>query len=268
MGAVGSAGCALYRDIGKGACKTMKRLFAVAMLSLLMVFAASCGGRTAGPADTAPDGPPAAEDEGGGEKEPSSPGAAPAGENDSEAEREELPGSPPASEGAGQAAGSLFAQLPGEFDFSSGAGGWFTHMDLETDGTFSGTFMDSDMGDTGEQYPDGTVYICSFSGKFSEPEPVGDNVYALSLESLTTEGTPQEAYCKEGIRYVPAGPYGLEGGTEFLLYTPGIDISELPEGFVFWLWGFFDPCAAETLPCYGIYNPEGDAGFVGGYQSQ
>ena len=77
MGAVGSAGCALYRDIGKGACKTMKRLFAVAMLSLLMVFAASCGGRTAGPADTTPDGPPAAEDEGGREKEPSSPGDQP-----------------------------------------------------------------------------------------------------------------------------------------------------------------------------------------------
>lgn len=247
----------------------MKRLFAVATLSLFIVFAASCGNRTARTAHTVPAVPSTVEEESGRREEPSSPNeVAPAGQNDTQATREDSLESSSAPERAEQVEESLFAQLPGEFVFSSGAGGWATRMDLEVDGTFRGTFINSDMGDTGEEYPDGTTYICNFSGKFSEPEHVGDNVYTLSLEFLTTERTPQDIYFEEGIRYVPAGPYGLEEGTEFLLYTPGINISELPEGFVFWLWGVFDPRAVETLPCYGIYNPEGGAGFVGGYQSQ
>ena len=41
--------------------------------------------------------------------------------------------------------------------FSSGAGGWGEEFVIERDGYFKGSFHDSDMGDTGEGYPNGTV---------------------------------------------------------------------------------------------------------------
>ena len=66
------------------------------------------------------------------------------------------------------------------FGFSSGAGAWGTFLDLNDDGTFSGEFHDSNMGETGEGYPYGTVYVCDFSGKFSEPEKINEYTYSIS----------------------------------------------------------------------------------------
>lgn len=49
------------------------------------------------------------------------------------------------------------------FHFSSGAGGWLTEIVISEDGSFTGHFHDSDMGDA---YPEGTRYECSFTGVF------------------------------------------------------------------------------------------------------
>ena len=57
-----------------------------------------------------------------------------------------------------------------EFFFSSGAGGWCTVLYIDEDGSFEGNFRDSDMGSTGEGYPNGTLYYCDFKGRFTEPQ--------------------------------------------------------------------------------------------------
>lgn len=57
--------------------------------------------------------------------------------------------------------------MPQDFVFSSGAGGWQTSLTLNRDGSFTGTYSDSEMGDQRDDYPHGTVYICEFSGQFS-----------------------------------------------------------------------------------------------------
>ena len=57
---------------------------------------------------------------------------------------------------------SFFSELPDEFYFSSGAGAWRTELFLQDDGSFNGQYSDSDMGSMGEEYPNGTVYICEF----------------------------------------------------------------------------------------------------------
>ena len=67
----------------------------------------------------------------------------------------------------------LYSVLPSRFTFSSGTGGWMTVMELNDDGSFTGSFQDSDMGVRGEGYPKGTVYKSDFSGKFSRPEQLG-----------------------------------------------------------------------------------------------
>jgi len=54
------------------------------------------------------------------------------------------------------------------FDFSRGVGAWCTQIEILSDGTFSGYHSDQDVGDTDVDYPKGTRYFCSFSGKFLE----------------------------------------------------------------------------------------------------
>ena len=49
--------------------------------------------------------------------------------------------------------------FPMELIFSSGAGAWRTTLTLNRDGSFSGSFRDSDMGDRTDDYTNGTVYL-------------------------------------------------------------------------------------------------------------
>lgn len=160
---------------------------------------------------------------------------------------------------------SVFQAMPRGFDFSSGAGGWGTHMDIEDDGTFTGQFHDSDMGMTGDGYPNGTVYICNFSGKFTEPQQVDEYSYSMKLESLELEHDPGYEYYEDGTRYICSEPYGLDNADEFIIYAPGAPVAELPEAFVGWMSWIVDPNTTQTLPRYGIYNVNGQQGFVGEY---
>ena len=63
---------------------------------------------------------------------------------------------------------SLPGTYPMDMVFSSGAGGWSTTLTLSEDGSFTGAFSDSEMGERDENdYPNGTVYFCNFSGQFA-----------------------------------------------------------------------------------------------------
>lgn len=48
----------------------------------------------------------------------------------------------------------LFSELKNTvFTFSSGAGAWGTELHIRADGSFSGQYQDSNMGETGEGHP-------------------------------------------------------------------------------------------------------------------
>ncbi len=158
---------------------------------------------------------------------------------------------------------SVFELMPRGFDFASGAGAWGTHIDVEKDGSFVGQYHDADMGDVGEDYPNGTVFICNFSGKFSAPKKIDKYTYSMKLERLETDGNRGESYIEDGTMYINSEPYGFDDADEFIIYAPGIPISELPEGFVLWLGGFMNVETTKVLPYYGIYNVGGEEGFVG-----
>lgn len=157
---------------------------------------------------------------------------------------------------------SIFESMTQQFIFSSGAGAWSTVITIEKDGSFTGQYHDSDMGDTGDGYSGGTVYICNFSGKFSEPEQLDTYTYSMQLESLNVEGTAGEIYYENNIKYVYSNPYGFNDADEFVIYSPGIRIDDLPQGFVSWLRTFVNVQTTEVLPVYGIYNINADAGFI------
>ena len=157
---------------------------------------------------------------------------------------------------------SMWKEVPENFVFSSGVGAWATELQVEDDGSFTGYYHDSDMGGTGEGYPNGTVYICNFSGKFSEPLRVDKYMYGVNLEELKTEGNEGDFYIEDGVRYVYSEPYGISGGTQFTLYTPGQPYSEVSEDFAWWVRSINGAQDADCLTCYAICNNATQDGFV------
>ena len=161
--------------------------------------------------------------------------------------------------------GFTYAGLSGmEFYFSSGAGGWATTMTIDSDGTFSGNYHDSDMGDTGDQYPNGTLYYCDFKGSFGELTRIDDYTYRTELKNIDFANDPDTEEYKDGVRYIYSTAYGLDDAADLYFYLPGKPANELPEAFISWV-----PMASETaengnITLYGLYNEQAETGF-GGY---
>lgn len=148
-----------------------------------------------------------------------------------------------------------------EFYFASGAGGWRTFLNIKKDGSFSGVFSDSDIGSTGEGYPNGTYYYCKFNGKFTEAVKVNDYTYSMKIEEISCVNEPETSEIIDGILYYYATPYGMEGAEEVLIYLPGAPIAELPEEYLNWVRNdMVDPDAVE-LSFYGLYNVTEQNGF-------
>ena len=155
--------------------------------------------------------------------------------------------------------------FPLEFVFSSGAGAWRTAIVLNQDGSFNGAHLDSDMGDCGDDYPKGTQYICDFSGLFDNIRQIDDHTYSMTLSKIVAEKENGEEWIEDGILNKYSEPYGMEDGTEYLLYTPDTKIAEVPKEFLNWYpgWNFVDEDGnqPDTLSCYGIYNIKMGYGF-------
>ena len=164
--------------------------------------------------------------------------------------------------GAENAADDLLSQLNGQlFEFCSGVGAWSTELTIGENGTFTGSFHDSEMGETGESYPYGTLYGCSFHGQFSDPEPVDEYAWTVKLSVEQDEGQVPEAI-EDGIRYVTAAPYGLEKAQTVTIFLPGTPVDRLPEGFMIWSHlQEIDP-EAKSIPYYAIWNEADEAGFI------
>ena len=183
---------------------------------------------------------------------------APAPEPEVPAEQPEAPAKEP--EVPAQEVEALPDALPLDLTFASGAGAWCTGLTLERDGSFAGAYHDSEMGDQGEGYPNGSCYISTFSGKFGDIRQVGDHTWAMSLEELTVQEAPGEEWIEDGIRYIASEAYGLEKGTDFLLYSPETPTEGLDEEFLTW-WPSRNLEDINTLNCWGLWNQEMGYGF-------
>ena len=155
---------------------------------------------------------------------------------------------------------SVFEELAecGTFTFSSGAGAWSTELNILEDGSFSGMYHDSEAGATGDGYPNGTIYICSFSGKFTTPEQIDEYTWKTTIESISCEEENGKEELADDMKYIYSEPYGLTDAEDIYIYKKGIPVSTLPEGYCSWIYNIDD---YQTLPFYGIYNEKGEAGF-------
>ena len=149
-----------------------------------------------------------------------------------------------------------------EFSFCSGAGAWGTVLTIDENGAFAGTYHDSDMGDTGDDYPAGTVYLCDFSGQFTEPLKVNSYTYSVEIESIEYEKEMDTSEIIDGVRYIYSEPYELDGADRILFYLQGAPLAELPEEYLSWV-GYYDLAAAKEteLPFTGLYNEAAQEGF-------
>lgn len=147
------------------------------------------------------------------------------------------------------------------FYFSSGAGAWFTELHIRDDGSFEGHYQDADMGDAGDDYPNGTLYYCDFYGTFDQLEKVDDLTYKMRLSYISFEQEPEKEEIIDGVRYIYSAAYGLDG-EDFYLYLPGSRIVDLPQPFLQWV-GYYNLEAVqeEELDFYGLYNVQGEEGF-------
>lgn len=128
-----------------------------------------------------------------------------------------------------------FSEIPSEFIFTSGAGAWSTNIVIASDGSFEGSFHDSNMGETGEGYPNGTVYYCDVMGRFTTPVQVSQYVYRMELQDWDTADAGVYSYIENGIQYIASTPHGFDGSTEYYLYLPGIPASMMPEACYTWV---------------------------------
>lgn len=149
----------------------------------------------------------------------------------------------------------LFSQMPSTFYFMSGTGGWATTLQLNADGSFTGSFIDDDMGDTdSERYPNGTSYMCYFSGVFATPQKVDDYTYSTQLRSLDYMDPGMESL-ENGIRNVTTTPYGLEAAYEITICLPGYPVENLSDEVMDWLrMTEFYENTPERLPFYMLIN--------------
>lgn len=197
----------------------------------------------------------------GGEGAPTEPPAEEQSQQEVPARPEQVPEDVPQPEQETEA-GFTFSDVAGlEFYFSSGAGAWRTVLHIHEDGTFDGIHSDSDMGDMGEGYPNGTLYYSEFSGAFTQPESVNAYTCRMELQELTYAHDSDEEI-KDGVRYVYTDAYGISGAEEVLIYLPGAKLADLPESYREWV-GYYDLTQTEEteLPFYGLYNVTEGNGF-------
>ncbi len=154
--------------------------------------------------------------------------------------------------------------FPIEFLFASGASSSGTELVLNQDGSFAGQHFDHENA-TGDGYSKGTCYLCDFSGRFEDIRQITPYIYSMTLAELDTEKEEGEEWIEDDVLYIAARPYGLEDGEEFLLYTPGVPLEEIPEEFLSWWMGRGsyqeDGGSRQTLPCYGLFNIAAGKGF-------
>ena len=185
-------------------------------------------------------------------------------EEESSAEEEVLKEEPLSADAA-----YLFEAVNGwEFEFSSGAGAWDTTLKIEKNGEFSGVFHDRDAGDTGEGYPNGTLYLSLFDGKLTDVKKLSEYVYEARVTDLTyrTEVGKQEIV--DGEMRIYSEAYGISKAEKINVYLPGAKITELPEEYLGWVGGFsayvygnYYVDYPTELPYCGIYEPVEKNGF-------
>lgn len=146
------------------------------------------------------------------------------------------------------------------YSFTSGAGGWSDDFSIEKDGYFHGNYHDSEMGDTGDDYPDGSFYQCSYDGHFANIEKVDEFTCKMTMIDINVK--PFEEYIEDGVRFIPSEPYALANAKEIEIYLPGKPVSEIDEEIQQWLGFAYMDNKPEKLDGIALVNVNENYGIM------
>lgn len=148
-----------------------------------------------------------------------------------------------------------------EFVFASGAGSWGTVLRIHEDGSFEGSYSDSDM-ETAPEYPNGSCYYSEFFGRFTQPEKVTDSIWRFQIAELSLRYEEETEEIKDRVRYRYSAPHGLSESGDWFIYLPGAQLEDLPKPFLDWVHlSSWDETEQTELPFYGLYNQKEEFGF-------
>ncbi|MBQ7833966.1 MAG: M56 family metallopeptidase [Lachnospiraceae bacterium] len=155
------------------------------------------------------------------------------------------------------------------FQCLSADGKYPTLLQVAPDGSFSGSYKEPYPEDVGEEYPNGTIYLCNFDGKFAEPKKIDSYTYSLEVSEMIYEEHIGSKIYEDDIFYYYVPPVGLYDLEELVLYTPGAPLRELPVAFLESV-GYQSVSLQKdaTLPFYGIYNAKEEKGFFSLYMDE
>ena len=111
--------------------------------------------------------------------------------------------------------------------FAFGAKGWGTQININPDGTFTGTSRNSEYN---PEIEDIESWRCVFSGKFTNIRKISNYEYSMWVRELKVEGVSGEK--RVDGTFVMASPYCVEEGDRFLLYLPGRITADLPQEYI------------------------------------
>lgn len=160
---------------------------------------------------------------------------------------------------------TIFETMAGmQWSFLSGVGGWSTDLTIHPDGSFDGEFHDSEMGDSADEYPYGTVYGCTFSGQMTVVGQAENDAVRIRVEKLALDEGQAPMAIEDGVRYITQEkPYGISQGDEFLLYRPGTPVGVFTEEMLFWAHVTDRENPPAALDNWFLSNQDYDSGFVG-----
>lgn len=168
------------------------------------------------------------------------------------------------SEAAAQEQG-FWRQVKGKYIFSVGAGAWSTIMTVHADGTFSADYHDSDLGVTGDGYPNGSRAIASGTGKFNYSKRNDDGTFSITCDkkAFHQNGTVGDVTIKDGVRVETVdGIYGLTPCNTFTVYPAGYTTSALSDDVKSWMYGVIGNPLPSTLAGPLIVNDSGTFAFI------
>lgn len=147
-----------------------------------------------------------------------------------------------------------------EWSYCSGAGAWSSDLIIQPDGSFVCDYHDSDMGDSGDAYPNGTLYFATFRGRMSLAGQTNENSWSIRVDELRKD--PGEERILDGIRYVPADSCGLSEGDIMTLYAPGTPAGALSDDMQLWAHIMYQE-NRDALENWFLCSEANDSGFVG-----
>ena len=147
---------------------------------------------------------------------------------------------------------SVVPGFPEDSVFLEGnAGGSMTKINLHKDGKFDGEYINTENGTVGDDFPNGTIYKCDFTGEFNNLEKVDEYTYSMKLTELKYDDVGQETI-NDGIRYITTNPEAFRN--KFVVNE--IEKFERAENFSLFLPGRKDDdlenSLAEGFPDYAV----------------